>query len=186
MNEALSSGALWYLIRGSGVVALLLLTGTVALGIATANHWGAAGVPRFVTAALHRSVALLSVVFLGIHVLTSILDTYVSIGAVDAFVPFAGSVHPLALGLGAVGFDLVLALVVTSLARARLGLRTWRVVHWLAYLAWPVALLHGLAMGTDAATAWNVTVVAACVLVVAAAVGWRVQSTRVRSAEGVA
>jgi predicted ferric reductase len=186
MNQLLKSEALWYLIRGSGVVALLLLTGTVALGIATANRWRAPGVPRFMTAALHRSVALLSVVFLSVHVLTSILDTYVSIRVVDAFIPLVGSVHPLALGLGAVAFDLVLALVVTSLVRAKLGLRAWRVVHWLAYVAWPVALLHGLTMGTDTAAAWNVIVVATCVLAVGAAVGWRVQSARVRGAEGLA
>ena len=186
MSDVLRSEALWYLVRGSGVVALVLLTVTVALGIATANRWSAVGLPRFVTAALHRSVALLSVSFLGLHVLTSIVDTYVSIRAVDAFVPFVGSVQPVALGLGAVAFDLVVALVATSLVRGSLGLRAWRTVHWLAYLAWPVALLHGLTMGTDTAASWNVVTVAACVLVVVAAVAWRVRLAGPRSAQAPA
>jgi len=181
MTEVLRSEALWYLVRGSGVVALVLLTATVALGIATANRWSTAGLPRFVTGALHRNVALLSVAFLGVHIVTSVLDTYVSISVVDAFVPFVGSVQPLALGLGALAFDFVLALIVTSLLRASLGLRAWRMVHWLTYLAWPVALLHGVTMGTDAAALWSIIVAATCVLVVTASVAWRVQLARPRT-----
>lgn len=179
MNGILSSTALWYFIRGSGVVALLLLTGVIALGVATWTGWHTRAVPRFVTAALHRNIALLAAAFLGLHVVTSIVDSYVSIRLVDAFVPFVGTVHPVALGLGAVAFDLVLALILTSLLRARLGLRAWRFVHWFAYLAWPVALFHGLLMGTDAHSSWNVVLVGACVLAVLAAAAARLLSPRV-------
>jgi len=176
MSDFLHSTALWYLVRGSGIVALILLTGVVALGVATTRRWQAPGVPRFVTAAVHRSVALLAVVFLGIHVLTSVVDSYVSIRIVDALVPFVGKVRPVALG--AVAFDFVVALVLTSLLRARLGFRAWRIVHWFAYLAWPVALAHGLLMGADAGASWNVIVVGACVLTVGAALAWRLQAPK--------
>jgi predicted ferric reductase len=186
MSDFLRSTALWYLVRGSGIVALILLTGVVALGIATTRRWQAPGLPRFVTAAVHRSVALLAVVFLGIHVLTSVVDSYVSIRMVDALVPFVGNVHPFALGLGALAFDLVVALVITSLLRARLGLKAWRIVHWLAYLAWPVALGHGLLMGSDTVASWNVIVVSACVLTVGAAVAWRLQETKASPMGGLA
>jgi methionine sulfoxide reductase heme-binding subunit len=178
MSDFLHSTALWYLVRGSGIVSLILLTGVVALGVATTRRWQAPGVPRFVTAAVHRSVALLAVVFLGIHVLTSVVDSYVSIRIVDALVPFVGKVHPVALGLGAVAFDFVVALVLTSLLRARLGFRAWRIVHWFAYLAWPVALAHGLLMGADAGAPWNVIVVGTCVLTVGAALAWRLQAPK--------
>ena len=77
MHSLIQDKAIWYVMRGSGVVSLLLLTGVMTLGIATAKRWRPAGRPRFVTAALHRSIALLAVVFVAIHVVTAVLDPYV-------------------------------------------------------------------------------------------------------------
>jgi sulfoxide reductase heme-binding subunit YedZ len=173
MSSFLGSAAMWYFVRASGIVALILLTATVALGILTANRWTALQLPQFFMGAIHRNLSLLAVTFLGLHVVSSVVDTYVSIPPAAAFVPFTASVQPVALGLGAVAFDLVLALVLTSLVRVRLGLRAWRLVHWLGYLAWPVAFVHGIAMGTDRGTGWGVIVSAACLFVVSAAAYWR-------------
>jgi sulfoxide reductase heme-binding subunit YedZ len=145
---------LWYLARGTGVVSLALLTATVLLGLTSVTRWRSARWPRFVTVSLHRNLSLLSVVFLVVHIGSSVLDTYTKISLTDAFIPFVGSYRPFWLGLGALAFDLILALIVTSLIRVRLGLRTWRSVHWLAYAAWPVAVLHGLGTGTDASQRW--------------------------------
>lgn len=145
---------LWYLARGTGVVSLALLTMTVLLGLTSVTRWSSARWPRFVTASLHRNISLLSVVFLVVHIGSSVLDTYTKISLTDAFVPFVGSYRPFWLGLGALAFDLILALIVTSLIRVRLGLRLWRSVHWLAYAAWPVAVLHGLGTGTDSSQRW--------------------------------
>jgi sulfoxide reductase heme-binding subunit YedZ len=64
--------------------------------------------------------------------------------------------------------------VVPSLVRARIGPRIWRGVHWLAYAAWPIALLHGIGSGSDAGTGWLLALVVGCVSAVAAAVGWRI------------
>ena len=86
--------------------------------------------------------------------------------SLDAVVPFASAYRPLWLGLGAIAIDLLIALVVTSLVRARLGLRAWRGVHWCRYACWPVALLHGLGTGTDARTPWMQALTAVCVAVV--------------------
>ena len=132
---------MWYLTRGSGAVVLVLLSASVALGVAGLISRGALA-PRFAVAALHRNVSLLAVVFLGVHIATTLADTYAPIGLKDAFIPFLSSYRPLWLGLGAVACDLLLALIVTSLLRVRLGLRTWRLTHWFAYACWPVALLH--------------------------------------------
>ncbi len=150
----MTGSALWYLARGTGVVSLALLTATVVLGLTSVTRWRSAYWPRFVTVSLHRNLSLLSVVFLAVHIGSSVLDTYTSISLTDAVVPFVGTYRPFWLGLGAVAFDLILALIVTSLVRVRLGLRTWRAVHWLAYVAWPVAVVHGLGTGTDARQRW--------------------------------
>ena len=141
MNGVLTAGPVWYLMRGSGVVSLLLLTAVSALGMATVSRWRPARVPRFVTLGLHRNLSLLALVFLAIHVLTAVVDPDASVRAVSVFVPAISDRYGLWLGLAALALDLVIALVVTSLLRPRLPDRLWRGVHWLAYLAWPVAVL---------------------------------------------
>lgn len=165
--------AVWYLMRGSGVVSLLLLTAVVALGIATADRRRIGSLPRFVTMSLHRSVSLLAVVFLAIHVSTAVIDPFASIRLLDVFVPFLAGRSPLAAGLGAIALDLLVALVVTSLLRARIGLRVWRFVHGLAYALWPVAFLHGIAIGTDKAALWMLGVDLVCAAVIAGSLALR-------------
>jgi Ferric reductase like transmembrane component len=162
--------AYWYLTRGTGVVALILLTLSVALGVANVRRLRTENVPRFVIDAVHRNVSLLAMAFLLIHILTSVLDGFAPISLVNAVIPFTGTYRPLWLGLGAVAFDLLLAVVITSLLRRRFGFRTWRVVHWAAYASWPVALLHGVGTGSDTKTGWMLTIVGACVIVMIVAV----------------
>jgi sulfoxide reductase heme-binding subunit YedZ len=167
------SSALWYVGRGTGVASLLLLTVVVALGIATRSGRAVLGLPRFAVAAVHRTASLMAVVFLLIHVGSLYFDPYAQLHIMDLVVPFTGAYRPLWLGLGTVGLDLIAALVVTSLLRNRIGRRTWRAVHWLAYLSWPVALLHALGNGTDSGTGWLRTIAAGCTVAVFGAIGWR-------------
>ena len=171
------STAVWYLMRSTGVVSQVLLTAVMALGIATTNRWSPRSTPRFVTAALHRSISLVSVIFVGVHVVTSVVDPYAAVGLVAVIVPFVGAGNPLWVGLGAVSLDLVAAMIVSSLLRRQLGYRAWRAIHWVAYLSWPAALAHGLGMGTDAASLWFLAVAIACIATVSAALAWRL-STR--------
>src|SRR5690349_2284819 len=150
----------------------------VAVGVlvslrATTIRW-----PRFAVNSLHRNVTLLAIAFVGLHVVTTVADGYAPIGLKDAIVPFASPYRPIWLGLGAVAFDLLLALVVTSYLRHRIGVRIWRGVHWLAYAAWPVALVHAFGTGSDVRTTWltalgfgSLAVVAATVLLRIAAGG---------------
>jgi sulfoxide reductase heme-binding subunit YedZ len=167
---AAGPSAYWYLTRSTGTVALLLLTGAVVLGVIDVRRWSTPRWPRFVVDSLHRNLALLAMVFLALHILTSVLDSFASISLLDAFIPFAGSYRPFWLGLGAVSFDLLLAVTITSLLRQRIGYPTWRAVHWLAYASWPVALLHGLGTGSDVKATWLLMLSAACLALVLAAV----------------
>jgi sulfoxide reductase heme-binding subunit YedZ len=165
--------AYWYLTRGSGAITLILLTLTVALGVANVERLRTAALPRFAMQALHRNVSLLAVAFLVIHVATSVLDGFVSIRWIDAIVPFDAAYRPLWLGLGAVACDLVIALIATSLLRRRLGYRAWRATHWLAYASWPVAVLHSVGTGSDAGKTWMLAVLVGCGIVMAGAVAVR-------------
>ncbi|MCM4078428.1 ferric reductase-like transmembrane domain-containing protein [Paractinoplanes hotanensis] len=165
--------ALWYFARGSGVVSLVLLTVVVALGIGARSGRTAFGLPAFAVNLVHRNAALLAVVFLVGHLVSLLFDPYAQLRVFDLVLPFAGNYRPVWQGLGTLAFDLVLAIVATSLLRRRLGVRTWRIVHWLAYLSWPTALLHGLGTGSDNGTVWLWSISALCTATVLAAVVWR-------------
>jgi sulfoxide reductase heme-binding subunit YedZ len=165
---------LWYATRGSGVVALLLLTATVVLGVAGTARFETPRWPRVLTAGLHRHLSLLVLAFVAVHIVTTVLDPFAPIGWTAAILPLQASYRPVWLGLGTVAFDLLLAVLVTSLLRARLGYRAWRSVHWLAYVSWPVALWHGLGTGTDSRLSWLIGLEAGCVAAVATAAGWRI------------
>ena len=149
MNGITGSTALWYTSRATGVVSLLLLTAVVVLGMLVNRQGRLPGLPRFVVTGLHRNLSLLSVAFVAVHVVTAIADPYVSIRLAAAVIPFASAYKPFWLGLGAVSLDLMAALIVTSLARARISRRLWRGMHWLAYAAWPVAVAHSFGSSTD-------------------------------------
>jgi hypothetical protein len=155
-------------------VTLVLLTISVSLGVLTTVRWRTNRLPRFVVAGLHRNVTLLAVAFLVIHVATTIADGFTPIGLKDAIVPFLSSYRSFWLGLGTLACDLLLAVVATSLLRARLGYRIWRVTHWLAYASWPLALVHSLGTGSDARFSWMAALAIACIATVAAAVLLRV------------
>ncbi len=164
---ALSGGSVtWYVARATGVVTLAFLTASVLLGILTSFRWSSPNWPRFVVEFVHRNVSLLVLVFLAIHVATVVLDAFAPIRWIDVVIPFVSAYRPFWLGLGAVAFDLLLALVVTSLLRHRIGYTPWRVVHWLAYACWPVAVLHGLGTGSDTKSGVVLVFTAACVVAV--------------------
>ncbi len=157
-----SGPGLWYATRAAGLVALLLLTATTALGLLTAGRLSGDRWPRFLIVGLHRNLSLLAMVFLGLHIGTTVVDTYTSIGLQDAIVPFLSGYHRFWLGLGAIASDMLIAVLVTSLLRQHIGHRFWRVVHWGGYLCWPVALAHGLGIGTDHGKTWVVYLAVAC------------------------
>lgn len=165
--------ALWYASRATGVVCLLLMTAVVLLGVLVSRQGRLPGLPRFAVTGLHRNLSLLAVLFLVIHVVTAILDPFVTIGWAATVVPLASPYRPVWIGLGAVALDLMAALVLTSLARARIGRRTWRAVHWLAYACWPLSLAHSLGSSGDLRSGPLLWLSAACAAAVAAALAVR-------------
>jgi DMSO/TMAO reductase YedYZ heme-binding membrane subunit len=165
---------LWYASRSAGLLAQILLSATMVLGITGVMRITAAGWPRFVLTHLHRNLSLLTLVFLAVHISTAVIDPYVSIRWIDAVVPFTSSYETFWLGLGAVALELLITLIATSLLRPRIGLATWRGLHWAAYACWPIAVIHGLGIGgQDTRTPWIVALTGACVAVVLGALAWR-------------
>jgi sulfoxide reductase heme-binding subunit YedZ len=170
---AVGPSTYWYLTRSTGAVSLILLTSSVALGVAGVSRFSSPRWPRFVLDSLHRNVSLLALAFLLAHILTAVLDSFAPISLTDAIVPFGGSYRPFWLGLGAIAFDLLLAVALTSMVRRRLGYSAWRATHWLAYACWPIAVLHGLGTGSDVKSTWLLALNVVCLGIVALAVGVR-------------
>ena len=167
------SEAFWALGRASGIVLLVLMTVTLLLGIVTRSGRPLPGLPRFAVLLSHRNLSLLSVVFLAVHVGTLLLDPYAQLTLVDLVVPFLGAASPLALGLGTLSLDLVVAVTATALLRRWLGRGIFRAVHWAAYAMWPMALLHGIAIGSDGRSAAFLALAVASAVAVGAASVWR-------------
>jgi methionine sulfoxide reductase heme-binding subunit len=173
LAAATGSQGLWLVSRASGVVLLVLFSAVVVLGVATRTGARSARWPRFAVAELHRTLSLFAVALLGLHVTTAILDPYVPIGWLATLVPFTSPYETLAIGAGTLAVDLGGAVLITSLLRRRIGQRAWRAIHYLAYLAWPVAFVHAIrAAGYDqhlwwvAAAEWgSLAAVATAVLV---------------------
>jgi sulfoxide reductase heme-binding subunit YedZ len=159
---ALTSPSIWYTVRATGIVALILLTATMVLGILTAGRLRTRTWPAFAQSDVHKWVSLLAMVFLGLHVVTAVLDTYVPVGWLATVIPFASPYRPLWTGLGTVGVDLMLAVAISSALRQRISARAWRTIHWLAYASWPVAMAHSLGEGTDASKLWMDAIAGAC------------------------
>jgi Ferric reductase like transmembrane component len=168
-----SATPLWYLTRATGLVALVLLTVSMALGVLSSVRYQRPDWPRFVIVGLHRNFSLLALTFTAVHIATTLADGYVPISLQDVVIPFISAYRPLWLGLGAVGLDLLIALTITSLLRTRMTYRSWRLVHWTSYLCWPVAVLHGLGTGSDTRVTWVLGLTGGCVALVAGLLGWR-------------
>ena len=170
----MSDQVLWYATRGAGAVSLVLLTLVVVLGVLSSTRFQAAGWPRFLTTGLHRNLALVTLVFLGLHIVIAVVDPFTHLGWTAAVFPFSSYYRTLWLGLGTIAAELIVAVTITSLARGLIGLRAWRAIHWLTYAAWPIGVIHGLGTGTDAWAAWFIGLTCGCVAAVGFAAAYRV------------
>ncbi|HVW81892.1 MAG TPA: ferric reductase-like transmembrane domain-containing protein [Mycobacteriales bacterium] len=177
-----ASPQLWYLTRATAIVAFVLLTVDFGLGLAStqrlreSRYW-----PRFATQQLHRNVALLALGFTVMHILTTVIDTFVQVGWWAVAVPFTSTYDSLGVAMGTFAFDAILLVIGTSLVRERISLRAWRAIHWIVYAMWPLAFGHFLITGTDAAHGrWGLYLALASlgVLVAATAARWSTSARR--------
>ncbi len=175
------SSALWYLTRSSGLVSLILLSATVTLGAIASVGWTTERWPRFLSQSVHRNLSLFCLALIGVHIVSTVGDGYVPIGLADAVIPFRSPYRPVWVGLGALAFDMLLAVAITSGLRRRVGTGVWRGVHWLAYACWPLAVVHGLGSGSDTRLPGSLLVTLACIGTVVAAGAWRLTVGRARS-----
>jgi DMSO/TMAO reductase YedYZ heme-binding membrane subunit len=170
---ALTSPYLWYTSRATGIVALVLFTAVVALGALVANRAGGSSVGRFELNELHRSLSLVAMIFLVIHVVTTVMDTYAPTGWLSAVVPFASHYERIGVAIGAVAIDLMLAVWLSSLLKARIRNQSWRFIHWFSWIAFASAIIHAYLSGADTKNGAGLALVVLCAAVVLLAGVWR-------------
>lgn len=168
----------WYAARAAGVVAYVLLTAVVSLGLTMSSQRKLERWPRFALEEVHRFGGILVGVFVGIHVVTIAVDSYLRFSPAAILVPFVSSYRPLWTALGIVAAELLLALAVTNRLRDRIGYDRWRLFHYANFAVWTAATLHGLASGTDRGTWWLLALQTAAVALVAGLTASRVRVRR--------
>lgn len=141
---------LWYTSRATGVIALILLGTVVTLGILTASKSTPIGIGKFIGPDLHRRLSISTLVFLVAHIVSAILDPFVTVGLGASLIPFAAKYRPLWVGLGTVSFDLLLVIVATSVVRHRFNHGIWKKIHYLSWVVVTLVLFHALGTGSDA------------------------------------
>lgn len=173
MIGALTSPYFWYTTRATGMVTLILFTLVVSLGTLVANRIGGTIVGRFEVNELHRSISIIAMVFLVIHIMTTVVDSFVPTGWISIFIPMTSAYRRIPIGIGTVAFDLLLAVWISSLLKVRIANRSWRFIHWFSWIAFATAIVHAYTSGTDTRKGLGLIVVVVCAGVVAGAGMWR-------------
>jgi methionine sulfoxide reductase heme-binding subunit len=154
MSLAQTTDHVWWLAsRSAGIVAYLLLSASVVLGLAMALRLApprAAALLR----TLHERVAIVALAATGAHGLLLLGDGWLKPGLSGVLVPFAGEYRPVWTGIGILAGYLAAALSLTYYARRRIGARRWRAAHRLIPVAWAMAVVHVIGAGTDAGSLW--------------------------------
>jgi len=139
----------WDTARAGGIVAWALLAASVLWGLVISTKATPGRLRPSWMLDVHRFLGGLAVVFVGVHVVSIVLDSFVHFGLIEVLVPLASSWHPVAVAWGIVGLYLLLAVELTSLARRRLPRRAWRTVHVLSFPTFALTTIHALTAGTD-------------------------------------
>ena len=149
----------WLASRSAAIVAFVLLTAAVAIGLVMAARLAP---PRLrpVLRVAHERVALLALAAIGAHGLLLLPDGWLKPSAWQIVVPFTLDYRPLWTGIGVCAAYLAAALALSYYARRRLGARRWRNAHRLIPIAWALAVVHVLGAGTDAGSLWLQAIVA--------------------------
>ena len=156
----------WLIARGAGFTAFLLLTAAVTAGLALSLRFKSPRWPAIITKDLHQHLTTLSLWMLGLHVTMLVVDAKSGVPAAAAFVPLRTAYRPWATSIGIVAMYTVLAVIVSTKLKSRIGHKRWRKLHYLAFLAYGAALAHGLLTGTDTGATWaSLIYIASAVLV---------------------
>jgi predicted ferric reductase len=157
VNEASAMGwpltgetsAYWYMSRAAGLLGYLLLWAATAWGLVVSTKVARGLVPAPFAASLHEFLSLAALAFSAFHALVLLGDHYIDLSLVDIIYPFAASYRPGWVGVGQLGFYLSAVLSLSFYVRKTISPKTWRKLHYLAFLTYGMVVVHSLASGSD-------------------------------------
>lgn len=144
--------AYWYLARAGGLLAYLLLWAASCWGIIMSSKAARAVLPPALVFSLHEFLPLLALLFTGVHAAALLGDSYFDFSIGNLLIPFTGPYRPGWTGLGTLAAYLSIVLIASFYVRRQLGRRTWRLLHYASYLAFTLAMVHGIMTGSDSNT----------------------------------
>jgi methionine sulfoxide reductase heme-binding subunit len=168
------TGVAWYSDRAAGIVALVLLTGGVCLGIALAGRARSTRWPAFAIEEVHRYLGFLTGAFIGLHAFAILVDSYVPYSLTQLLVPGTAATRTIPVAAGVVSAELLAALALTNRYRKRLTYAFWRKAHYLNFLVWILALGHAITAGTDSDRPWAAYLYGTCAAAVSGLLAWRI------------
>ena len=168
-----SDPTFWLLARASGLTAYVLLTCSVLAGLVVKSRPFGRAVKPAAVADVHRFLALLGLGMLVLHGVALTLDRSVHLSPLALVAPGASPYRPLPVALGVVACELAALIIVSFSVRRRIGIRNWRRLHWLTYLVFAAATVHGMAAGTDSSHPWAIDLYLGAVGAVVFATTWR-------------
>ncbi len=156
----------WDVARAGGFTAYVLLTLAVAIGLALSVHLQSPRWPRIINSELHNFLTLLSLIFIGVHVLAVWIDPFTRFGWNEVFIPLVSYYRPVWMALGIVALYLGLAIGISTWVRPWIGYTWWRRLHVFTLLAYALVTVHGIATGSDTQTWWGIAIYVASVALV--------------------
>jgi hypothetical protein len=164
----------WNVARTGGFTAYILLTLAVAIGLAltmqlqSPSFW-----PRLINSELHNFLTLLSVVFIGVHVLAVWIDPFTRFGWNEVFIPYVSHYRTMWMALGIIGLYLGIAIGISTWLRPLIGYTWWRRLHILTLIVFALVTVHGIATGSDTQTWWGLIIYGGSIALVGGLLGWR-------------
>ncbi len=158
----------WLASRSAGIVAFLLITAAVVLGLFLASNISRRPGLKRSLVKVHEQIALAALAAIGAHGVLLLGDTWLQPGVTGIAIPFTMTYRPLWTGLGILAGYLALVLGPTFYLRRRIGARRWRQIHRATVAVFVLAVAHSLGSGTDGASRWFMAMVIASAAVVVA------------------
>lgn len=144
----------WFISRGTGIAAYLLLSTTMIYGLTLSTRSATGAAPPPVMFAIHEFASWLGLIFTATHALVLMFDHYIHFSLFSIITPFMASYRPEWVGLGQVGFYITLLLTVSFYIKKKIGQRAWRIIHYASFISFVFVTLHGIYSGSDTKSWW--------------------------------
>lgn len=171
----------WFVSRATGFTAFVALALDVICGLLVSTRAGDRWIARAHLIDLHGWLSPVALALVLGHAVVLLGDRYVRFDALDVLVPFAAAEHTVALGLGVIAGYLALVVHASFGLRKRLGVKTWRKLHYLSFVAFVAAAVHAIWSGSDASRGWAVALYAAPLAVAAGLISARVRRSAIKT-----